>query len=208
LPTNKLNNKINNISYYENHEMIFTIDWQDEDKDIIKIINDISFDLVTENNGTTNYTQTCNIEESKIDKFYKAEFADTKVNGVKVEGQIVTKVENGKHKCDHILELKGKTKYKIDKKATQVFDLNKERVTGFEAQYITNGCVVQVHVNAKNIGYVLTKSGTINDFEERKINDKCFKYENKSLILPFQGYTIFIYNLSCITLISLSITEI
>lgn len=196
LPTNKSSNNINDISYYENHEMIFTLEWQDEDRGIIKIINDISFNLITENKGATNYTQTCDIEESKKDEYYKAEFTDTKVDGVKVDGKIVTKSENGKYKCDHILELKGKTKYRIDKKATQVFDLNKERVTGFEAQYITNGCIVQVHVNDKNIGYVFTKCGTINDFEEKKINAKCFRYENKSLILPFQGYTIYIYR-SC-----------
>lgn len=179
----------NEVSYYNEYESHIKIEWDDDNKEIIKVTETVRFELIAESTGKFDYplkTWTRVLDGKR----YENRITSFTVDNVSITLPAVkSKMEADSNKSEeHRIELKGKKNYEINYTREKVYDLTDDHYIGFRAKYI----VKDLRVNFEcpdDIGVQFACRGTQNDFTDvvpAKSNKMEKKY--KGIILPRQGY--------------------
>lgn len=179
----------NEVSYYNEYESHIKIEWEDDNKEIIKVTETVRFELIAESTGKFDYplkTWTRVLDGKR----YENRITSFTVDNVSITLPAVKlKTEADSNKSEeHRIELKGKKNYEINYTREKVYDLTDDHYIGFRAKYI----VKDLRVNFEcpdDIGVQFACRGTQNDFTDvvpAKSNKMEKKY--KGIILPRQGY--------------------
>lgn len=174
------------VSYYSDYEANTTIEWEDKDHRIIKVIDNVSFKLIADSDKEIAYPLKSwlrvsdNSYQNKIDNFTVNGKAPNmgKCNTTKVEDNICH---------EYIITMKGSTKYNIKYTRTQIYSLDEDYYIGFRAKYIVKGLRVCLDY-PEDMDAIFTCRGTQYDFEDVKKSKRCIEKKYEGVILPRQGY--------------------
>ena len=175
------------VSYYNDYEVNITIEWYDQHKGLIKVVDNVSFELIAESKKKFFYPLKTwtrvineNICENKIDKFI--------VNNQELNLGQCKEYIIGEDKChEYQIPLEGSNKYTIKYCRTKIYDLNIDFYIGFRAKYIVNRLRVSLDY-PEGMEAIFTCRGTQDDFEDVKKTKRCIEKKYKGVILPRQGY--------------------
>lgn len=182
------------ISYCNDYCRDTTIEWLNKDDGIIKVTDNVSFDLIAENSDKFVYpikTWT-NVNDKVV---YKEIITEFKVNGKKIELEKTenNKINNNEICFEQIVKLKGHTKYEIQYTKEKTYNINDDYYIGFRARYITNKLRVDLNL-PEDLNAMFICRGTQNDFEDIKsCSTKKISKKYKGIILPRQGYIFSLY---------------
>lgn len=176
------------ISYYNDYERNTMIEWEKKEDGIIKVTDNISFDLISEDSEEfeypfKNWTRTTN--DKKI---------TNKITVFSVNGKIATILDGEKTTKDNEIcqeqkvVLKGATKYEIKYTRIKTYDIKEDFYIGFRASYIVNKLRVCLEY-PEGIDAIFTCRGTQEEFDDIPTNSKKrIEKRYKGIILPRQGY--------------------
>ncbi len=175
------------ISYYNDYEVNTLIEWVDKDKNIIKVTDNVSFELIADSTDKFDYplkTWTT-VKEHKDDYKHKTE--------ISVKGGTCNKIEKGEYLEDgdvcheYILELKGATQYNISYTREKIYNFGDDYILGLRAKYIIKDLRVCLEL-PEGIAAQFSFRGTTDDFEDVKCSKNQIKKRYKGIVLPRQGY--------------------
>lgn len=178
-----------NIRCYHDYNTIIKIDWDSDDKKWIKITENTDFCLYTDTSSEVLLTQGNIIQATNKDdgassvtivRYDDKEFKDAGTYDPNT-ACIESKVQ---------VVLQGRTMYDITKLIIRRYNIEKDNCINFKAKYITNNLSLKVS-HPGDMRITFSEGGTINDFKTNIINDETCEYRYNKLILPRQGYNIF-----------------
>lgn len=174
------------VSYYNDYEINITIEWSDDNKTKIKVVDNVSFKLIAESENEFYYPLKSWLHVGNDS--YHNHIDSFTVNGVSPDlGQCHTYKE-GEDIChEHRISLKGSTKYIIKYTRTKIYDITEDFYIGFRAKYIVNRLRVCLD-HPDDIDVIFTCRGTQEDFEDVKKSKRCIEKKYEGVILPRQGY--------------------
>lgn len=186
---------VDEVSYYNDYEMRSTMEWVNEEQNIVKICDEVSFDLIadTENEFVYPLKNWFKISGDANEKSLKAksQMIYFKVDGVERLKSITPQnihLENGEQ-CEQIdVKLSGKKKYKINYRLEKTLNLLEDHSKGFRAKYIVKNCRIEYEV-PKNVHIQFECRGTLNEFEDmgsQRTNRISKRY--RGILLPQQGF--------------------
>ncbi|MCM1517368.1 MAG: hypothetical protein NC117_01830 [Pseudoflavonifractor sp.] len=174
------------VSFYNDYETNMTIEWMDKDKGVIKVTDNVSFDLIAESEKEFKYPLKSWLRigddqyQNKIDNFT--------VNGKSPNiGQGKTYREDDNICHEHHIPMKGATKYTIKYTRTKIYNINEDYYIGFRAKFIVNRLRVCLDY-PDDLDVIFTCRGTQEDFEGVKKSKCCIEKKYKGVILPRQGF--------------------
>lgn len=177
------------VSYYNDYETNISIEWIDKDNGQVKVIHNVSFELITDD------------KDAKFDYPLKtwtriregAKFTD-ELTEIKVNGKIPPIIEKGEKKVDdsnickeQTVELSGNYKYSIEYTRKKEYSLYDDYSIGLRSKYIVNGLRVNIEF-PEDIDVTFLCRGTQEDFEDVKHSKGRIEKKYKGIILPRQGY--------------------
>ena len=185
-----------NIRCYHNYNSTIKIEWDSPDKKWIKIIDYTDFKLYADTNNDVNLIQGNIIKAEKegdgTQNNIEIQCCDSNEHPVSASG--IYNKDKQQIECTASIRLKGKTEYNIIKTVTRRYKLDIDNFIGFRAKYITNGISIKVSY-PEDMKLTFTERGTLSDFKTNIINKNTCEYRYDGLILPRQGYTIFMSHL-------------
>lgn len=175
------------VSFYNDYETNMTIEWIDKERGLIKVTDNVSFDLIAESPNRFLYPLKSWLRvvggtqcENKIDNFT--------INGVNPNLGECKVYKEGEDIChEHQIPMEGSMKYSIEYTRTKVYNLNEDFYIGFRAKYIVNKLRVSLAYR-DDLDVIFTCRGTQEDFESVKKPKNCIEKKYKSVILPRQGF--------------------
>lgn len=175
------------ISYYNDYETNMTIEWVDKESGLIRVTDNVSFDLIADSNKRFHYPLKSWLRvidgtqcENQIDNFT--------INGETPNLGECRTYKDGEDIChEHHIPMEGSTKYSIEYTRTKVYNLNEDFYIGFRAKYIVNKLRVSLDY-PDDLDVIFTCRGTQADFEDVKKPKRCIEKKYKSVILPRQGF--------------------
>lgn len=177
----------NDVSYYNDFETYTTIEWRDKKKDIIKVTDIVSFDLVAETNNEITFPLKTWTKVNDAESF-KTNMVFFVVNGKNEKLECDKEYMEEDVKCEeYSIKLHGANKYSIKYKREKEYDLKTDFMLGFRAKYIVNGLRVRIDC-PEDISLFFTCRGTQNDFEDLNTKKHSIEKKYKGIILPRQGY--------------------
>jgi len=176
------------LSYYNDYVNTYTLALDKEDKNIIHVVQDVSFTLNVEDKEKFPFPMTmwtCASPENKDKATLLCE--NVTVNGKPATAEVSEpKYEEGTLRYDYKLQLEGNTEYKIKQRITKKYNLKEDNFIGYKARWLVNGIRVKVF-HPKELGILFVNRGVMGEFSKEERED--FKeYEFKGLILKHQGY--------------------
>ena len=160
------------VSYYNDYEIHTSIEWVDKEKGIIKAMDKVAFDLISETTDKIPYpiktwTTIKNQQE------YTNEITQITVNGdtphdIKYIGE--TQDVEGSLCQVQQLTLQGHTKYEIKYTRVKTYNINDDYYLGFRAKYIVNKLRVCLDL-PNEIDAIFTCRGTQKEFEDISNSD-------------------------------------
>lgn len=189
---------VNEVSYYNDYSATITIEWVGDDHKFIKVMEDVSFELLAESTAKFTLPSRNWIKiEGLLEKQYGMIVEQYLVNDEKakiIKNQSC--IENNILVSDVDVELKGSEKYKINRRYVKTYSIDKDYHIGFKPKYIVNNLVVRCfHPNDMSVCFI--QRGTAQDFEEKFIKPNACEYQYKGLILPRQGYVLLLQHKTC-----------
>lgn len=177
------------VSYYNDHEAHTNIEWADREKGIIRVTEDITFDLISETDKAIPYPiKTWTINSKVAD--YKNDITSITVNGVSATNSLSIKKESkdGDYICsERTLTLKGSTKYSIKYSIVKEYNIREDYYIGFRAKYIVKDLRVSLDL-PDDLEATFVCRGTQKDFETINNSKKRIEKRYRGIILPRQGY--------------------
>lgn len=175
------------VSFYNDYETNMTIEWVDKERGLIRVTDNVSFDLIAESKKRFYYPLKSWLRviggtqcENKIDNFT--------INGAIPDLGECKVYKEGDNTChEHKIPMEGSTKYSIEYTRTKVYNLNEDFYIGFRAKYIVNKLRVSL-TYPDDLDVIFTCRGTQEDFEDVKKPKRCIEKKYKSVILPRQGF--------------------
>lgn len=175
--------------HYDNYHRTTKIEWHDKDNGLIRVNDDISFNLIAEKEKTVKYpiaTWSIVPEEHKDSITHKLKvYVDDK----EVETSKETSYENGNLCHKEILKLSGSDSYEICYSREKIYNINDDNYIGFKARFITTNLMLDFEYPA-DIGAIFVERGVQHDFKD--IGSKLGKIKKKynGVIFPKQGFII------------------
>lgn len=175
------------VSFYNDYETNMTIEWVDKEQGLIKVTDNVSFDLIAESSKRFYYPLKSWLRVIGGTKF------ENKIDNFTVNGKIPNLGEckiskEGDNIChEHQIPMEGSTKYSIEYTRTKIYNLNEDFYIGFRAKYIVNKLRVSL-TYPDDLDVIFTCRGTQDDFEDVKKPKRCIEKKYKSVILPRQGF--------------------
>ena len=175
------------VSYYNDYETSKSIEWKDKQNGIIKVVDNVSFDLIAESNDEFIYPlktwtriERDGMCQNTIENFL--------VNGNEIDlGECIT-TQDGDNIChEYRIKLKGFQKYSIKYTQIKIYNLYTDFYIGFRAKYIVNRLRVSLDY-PEDLDVIFTCRGTQDDFEDVKRTKRCIEKKYKGVILPRQGF--------------------
>lgn len=180
------------LNYYDDYRNIYTITYDEQNRDFIHVESRTSFTLNVEDSKSFDFPMrywTC-VEENNQGS------VDTIISNITVnDNRINDIVEPTKSYKDGMicfsfkLKLEGKTEYRIQQTRKSKYNIKEDNYLGFRARWLVNDMRVQIfHPNDMQILFV--NRATANGFQKNNSTDTFKEYEYKGLILKHQGYII------------------
>ena len=174
-------------SYYNNFSINISVAWEDIDKNIVKTIENVSFDLIADSEDEIKYplmTWT-NVKDKNS---YKNDLRSLTVNGSVPKIKTKDTIEkDGSTRQQTLMTLKGKTKYQVRYEREKIYNISDDFFIAMRALYITNGLTVTFSY-PEHMNVMFTCRGTQEDFEDIPRSGRCFEKKYEHIILPRQGY--------------------
>lgn len=176
------------ISYYKNYEVHTEIKWVDKDHGIIKVYDEVKFQLVAESDKSFSYKfETRGYENSKFEEYEMQSFKVDNEN-VKDKMEIEDCSENGVLTHKHSVNLSGKKEYKINYTREKTYSIYKDNYISFKAKYLVKGVRTELRY-PEDILAIFISRGTRSEFEECVKKDETrIEMEYKDIVFPKQGY--------------------
>lgn len=174
------------VSYYNDYETNIVIEWIDRDKRIIKVVDNVSFKLIADGTNEFGYPLKSWLRVS--DNTYQNTIDNFTINGKAPKLGECKTTRDGDNVChEHIIPMKGSTRYNIKYTRTKVYSLDEDFYIGFRAKYIVKGLRVCLDY-PEDMDAIFTCRGTHDDFEDVKKSKRCIEKKYEGVILPRQGY--------------------
>lgn len=177
------------ISYYDDYERNMSITWENREKGIIKVTEEVSFNIIAETADSFLFPiKTWTQVDDKTS--YSSKITEFIVKGriIELGNESVTRINN--EVCqEYKVPLAGSTKYEIQYTREKVYNINHDYYIGFRANYIVNKLRVSLEL-PDDLDALFTCRGTQDDFENVRNTGKKRRIEKKykGIILPRQGY--------------------
>lgn len=179
------------VSYYNDYRRSIHIAWEDEDADIIRVNEHISFELMTDGSkNEIDYTLWNSMSTSKPCEQTMIVWVDGK------EREIEQKSEKNGNEIETkaVIKLKDSEKYKIEYKTERKYNLFEDHFIGFKAKYILKGLFVTVDCLPSNLHVQFINRGIKDKFQDDVSTDtKRIVKRYQGIVLPQEGYVISIY---------------
>lgn len=178
------------LNYYNDYRITYTVAYDNEDADFIRVESKASFILNVEDEKEFDFPMkfwTC-VDESE------QETVETIMSAITVNGKTVPELkdpvksyDNGMVCYSFKLKLKGETEYRIDEIVRQRYNLKEDNYLAFRARWLVNDMRVQIF-HPEDMQVLFVNRATADGFKTN-IDRLDFKeYEHKGLILKHQGY--------------------
>lgn len=176
------------VSYYNDFEINTTVEWVDKNRNIIRVTDNVSFDLIAESTDEFEYP----LKTWTTIKEHKKDYSNNTEISVKGAGcyNIIDKGEyndNGDICHELILKLRGATKYSVEYTREKTYSLDEDYILGLRAKYIIKDLRVCLEL-PEDIDARFTFRGTQLDFDNVKCPKNQIKKRYKGIVLPRQGY--------------------
>lgn len=179
------------VSYYNDYEMISSMSWVDEENDIVKVTDTVSFDLIADTEGEFIYPlkiwfKVGNNAEHEASSKMKSFKVNKKELTDSIEPEIL--IENGERCEKRNIPLSGSKEYHIEYHVEKTLNIKEDHCKGFRAKYIVKNCRVEYDV-PENIHIQFESRGTRENFEDvgpQKSNKISKRY--RGILLPKQGF--------------------
>lgn len=191
---------INEINFYNDYRVIIEIEWLDNEKEWIKVIYNIDFELHAINEKefdfkSRSWTKITEEEKTKSANTTSSfttltEIKEYYVDGQKVEPQKIGEEIREEDKIETFnLKLSGKKVYKIKQVIEKTMCLEVDNYCAFNCKWLVNNMNVQMFypIDMK-VNFV--SKGTAEEFNFVNKRPGFLQYEYKGLILRSQGYLI------------------
>lgn len=181
------------ITYYNDYRRSIHIEWEDEELDIIRVNEHISFELMTD--GSTKKI-TYKLWNSVSTTQPYEQNATIKVDGEVREIKMVPEIKESETESTAMIPLEGSTKYKIDVQTSRKYKLSEDHFIGFKAKYILKGLFVTVDSMPANLHIQFINRGIREKFQDDVSTDsRRIVKRYQGIVLPQEGYIISIYKL-------------
>lgn len=178
----------NEVSFYDDYEAHIKIEWQDKERGIISVTDEVEFTLIAETENEFTYPlKTWTSVKNKTD--CEAQLLSFSVNNNPFEyGEGVKTVEDGRICTKYEFKLNGYTRYDIKYSRRQIYNINDDYYIGFRAHYIVNKLRVSLE-HPEDISAEFICRGTTKDFIDAATPTRNkIEKKYKGIILPRQGY--------------------
>lgn len=177
----------NDVLYFNDYETSMIIEWENKDKNIIKVSDVTSYDIITETNDEIDFPVKTWTVVDNIDAF-KTSIDYFRVNEEDKELKLIkSSVDDYGKREEFNVKLKGATKYSIKQKKTKIYNLEKDYIIGFRAAFIVNNYRIRIDY-PEDINLLFTCRGTQNDFEDMNSKNHSLEKKYKGVLLPRQGF--------------------
>lgn len=179
------------LSYYSDYRNIYTVTFDEEDNDFIRVKNETTFTLKVEDTKKFKFPMrfwNCVAENNQGS-------VTMDVDHITVNGSTAKVKDHAKSYADGMIchtfniELEGSNEYRITQESNQRYDLRQDNYLGFRARWLVNDMRIQVF-HPKNLKLLFVNRATANGFKTNKETEDFSEYEYKGLILKNQGYII------------------
>lgn len=179
-----------NIRCYHNYDTSVIIEWDSSDKKWIKITDTAYFCLYADSLERINLIQTNTTNAAEAGDGTSVTI-NLECEGLKESNSGIYSSEKKAVCCEVSLKLQNKHIYNIKKTMYRRFNIENDNFLGFRAKYLTDGMSIKIS-HPEDMALTLVERGTVEDFKTTILNDKTCEYRYNDVILPRQGYTIFI----------------
>ena len=183
------------VSYYENYDSHINLQWHNRVKNIVRLEETISFNLIAESDKEINLpVKTWSIISSEKKDITTDEDFNIDFPKIKVDGKIPSEINNEDpiREGDEVIQvsnvkLKGKKNYLVTYTRTKIYDLTADFFIGLKSQYMIKNLTVTFNY-PDGIDAIFIERGTSIDFESVKNDKNCIIMLLKGVIFPKQGY--------------------
>ncbi|MBO4690586.1 MAG: hypothetical protein J5621_06890 [Paludibacteraceae bacterium] len=179
------------VSYYNDYEMISTMEWENKANNIVKVTDVVSFDLIAADaTAKFDYPLRNWIKSSNEGNTVETKMLYFKVDGKDKKNTTQSEVtyENGERCEKWDFKLEGNKEYHIEYKIEKKFNLLEDHCKAFKAKYIVKNCRVEYEV-PQDVHIQFECRGTLEDFEDvgsQRSNKISKRY--RGILLPQQGF--------------------
>lgn len=179
------------LSYYSDYRNVYTVAFDDEDDNFIKVKNETTFTLKVEDSKKFKFPMrfwNCVAENNQGSVSMNLDHITVNGNPAKIKDSAKS-YSNGMVCHTFNVELEGMTEYHITQESDQRYDLRQDNYLGFRARWLVNDMRIQIF-HPKNLKLLFVNRATANDFKMNKETADFCEFEYKGLILKNQGYII------------------
>lgn len=181
------------VTYYNDYRRSIHIDWEDEELDLIRVREHVSFELMTDGSRKTIEYKLWN--SICADPSYKHNLL-LWVDGIKQEIKEQLDIKGADVESNVTIPLQGKDKYKIEFQTERVYKLSEDHFIGFKAKYILKGLFVTIDSMPSNLHVQFINRGIKDKFQDDVSTDpKRIVKRYQGIVLPQEGYIISIYRI-------------
>lgn len=179
------------VSYYNDYEMISSMEWIEEDKGLVKVTDTVSFDLVADTTNEFIYPLKIWFKvNNEVENIASSKMIYFKVNRKELENLSDPEIfiENGERCEKRDILLSGSKEYHIEYRVEKVLNIAEDHCKGFRAKYIVKNCRVEYEV-PENIHIQFESRGTRENFEDVG-PQRTYKISKRyrGILLPKQGF--------------------
>lgn len=175
------------VSFYDDYYINYTIDWVDEENGIISVREATTFELLADSPNKFTYTLKTwdrvsenSVYDNKIESFTVNSLKPT----IKSEKNYV---KDGCKYHEQDIGLHGETKYEISYVRIKKYSIYEDYYLGFCAQYIVNNLRVRLDLPS-GVEAIFISRGTQEEFQDMSSTKNRIEKRYKKLILPKQGF--------------------
>lgn len=172
------------VSYYDDYEVHTSIEWVDKKTGLIKVTDEVSFELKSETTDSFTYPLRTFLCSSSYNCYIS-------INGEKWKEDEAHKsppdADGKQNKYEHSIKLEGRTSYPIKYKREVEYNIEEDQYIGFKSLYILNGMRVSLE-HPEDIHVTFIERGTQKEFLHITANRTKVEKRYKGIILPKQGY--------------------
>lgn len=179
------------VSYYNDYEMISTMEWVEKKENLVKVTDIVTFDLIADTDSEFIYPLKIWFKTNESEKQEaSSKMIYFKVNDVDIDkmADVEVSTENGERCEKRNIKLSGKKEYRIKYKVEKTLNLREDHCKGFRAKYIVKNCRIEYEV-PEDIHIQFESRGTLKNFEDvgpQRSNRISKRY--RGVLLPRQGF--------------------
>lgn len=179
------------VSYYNDYEVVTLIEWVDKPKGLIKVTDKVSFDLMSDTSNKIHYLMKSWTIVNEGDD-YKDSIIDLTVNDEKPIPKNIKDLGSKKDKESGLchtqeITLCGSNKYAIKYTRVKTYNINSDYYIGFKAKYIVKDLRVHLFL-PEDIDATFISRGTQNEFVDVNNIKNQIEKRYKGIVLPRQGF--------------------